>query len=84
MSRQKREWRLGNYSRIENKPKWISADMNSGIQLSDCYAGILGAAMIADRYGNFEPSYLEKIKQGKICGFGIKALSRNNNPKTFK
>lgn len=87
----KRKWRLGDYNRIENHPKWISADLNSGIQLADLYAGILGAAMIADTYGNYEPSYLEKIKhqirktkQGKICGFGVKALSKDNNPQSFK
>ena len=88
---EKREWRLGNYDRIENQPKWISADMNSGIQIADCYAGILGAAMIVDKFGDYEQSYLGKIKhqirktkEGKICGFGIKALSKDNNPKSFK
>ena len=85
-----RVWRLGNYGRIENQPKWITADLNSGIQMADIYCGILGAAMIADKYGNFEPGYIEKIKhqirktkKGKICGFGIKALSKDNNPKSF-
>jgi len=88
---QKRTWRLGNYERLINQPKWIPADSNSGIQLADQYAGVLGAAMIADKFGNFEPLYLEAIKHqirkskdGKICGFGIRALSKDNNPKSFK
>ena len=88
---QKRDWRLGDYNSLEEKPKWIAADTNSGIQLADCYAGILGSAMIADRYGNYEPSYLEKIKHqirisknGKISGYGIKAISADSDPKSFK
>ena len=59
--------------------------------MADLYAGILGAAMVADRYGNYEAMYLEKIKpqirkapEGQISGFGIKAISLDNNPKSFK
>ena len=85
-----RDWRLGNYSRLSDEPKWIAADSNSGIQLADLYAGILGAAMIPDRFGNFEASYLEKIKhqirtspQKKISGYGIKAISLDNDPQLF-
>jgi hypothetical protein len=88
---QKRVWRLGNYNRLTDQPKWIFAENNSGIQLADQYAGILGAAMIADRFGNFEASYLDKIKHqirtaknGKISGYGIKAISADNDPKSFK
>jgi hypothetical protein len=47
--------------------------------------------MIADKHGDFEPSYLEKIKHqirksknGKISGYGIKAISKDSNPKSFK
>jgi len=82
---------LDNYNNLTEQPKWIGADTNSGIQLADQYAGILGAAMIADRHGNFEPSYFEKIKhqirkskKGRISGYGIKAVSTNSNPKLFK
>jgi len=88
---QNKNWRLGSYQRLIDQPKWINADTNSGIQLADQYAGILGAAMIADKYGNFEPSYLEKIKHqirksknGKISGYGIKAITADGNPKLFK
>jgi hypothetical protein len=87
---QKRDWRLCNYHRLLDQPKWISADTNSGIQLADIYAGMLGAAMIPDQFGNFEASYLEKIrhqirtaKNGKISGFGIKAISASRDPKLF-
>jgi len=87
----KRNWRSSNYNRLINAPDWIRADSSSGIQLADIYAGILGAAVITDRFGDFETLYLEKIKQqirkstdGKISGFGIKALSVDNNPKSFK
>jgi len=87
----KRLWRLGNYTTLAEQPKWISADSNSGIQLADLYAGILGAAMIADKFGNFEAGYLEKVKHqirksraGKIGGYGIKAISADSNPKSFK
>ena len=86
-----RKWRFGDYNRLLEQPKWISADTNSGIQLADMYAGILGAAIISDRFGNFESSYLEKIKhqirkskKEKINGYGIKAISTDNNPMTFK
>ena len=88
---QNKNWRLGNYKRLIDQPKWINADTNSGIQLADQYAGILGAAMIADKYGNFAPSYLEKIKpqirkskKGNISGYGIKAITIDSNPKSFK
>ena len=87
----KRDWRKANYRNLLEQPKWIPAETNSGIQLADQYAGILGAAMIADSYGNFEPSYLEKIQHqirksenGKINGYGIKAISLDNNPQSFK
>ena len=87
----KRDWRLGDYNFLSEEPKWIAADLNSGIQLADCYAGILGSAMVADRYGNYEPSYLEKIKHqirkskdGKISGYGIKAISVDSDQKMFK
>ena len=101
-----RVWRLGNYDRLVDQPKWIFAENNSGIQLADRegnlrlsttgsvevqYAGILGAAMNADRFGNFEPSYMETIKHqirksvdGEISRYGIKAISANNDPKSFK
>jgi len=88
---QNREWKFSRYDRLVNKPKWIPAEVNSGIQLADMYAGILGAAMIADRHGDFEPSYLKTIKHqirkstdGIISGFGIRALSKDNNPQSFK
>jgi len=88
---QSKNWRLGNYYNLIDQPKWIEADSNSGIQLADQYAGILGAAIIADKYGAFEPLYLEKIKHqirkskhGKISGYGIKAISADSNPKSFK
>jgi len=88
---QNKIWRLGNYNCLTEQPKWIGADTNSGIQLADQYAGILWAAMIADKYGNYEPSYLEKIKHqirkskhGKISGYGIKAISADSNPRHFK
>jgi hypothetical protein len=87
----RRNWHSGNYDRLVNEPNWIGADTNSGIQLADMYAGILSAAIIADKFGDFEPSYLEKIKHqirksdhGKISGYGIKALSADNNPRSFK
>ena len=87
----KREWRLGNYKRLFDEPKWISADTNSGIQLADLYAGILGAAMIPDKFGNYEPSYLEKIRhqirksnKEKISGYGIKAISADKESALFK
>jgi len=88
---QNKSWRLGNYSSLIDQPKWIEADTNSGIQLADQYAGILGAAIIADRHGDFEPSYLGKIKHqirkskhGRISGYGIKVITINSNPKFFK
>ena len=88
---QRKNWRLGSYKCLAEKPKWIGADTNSGIQLADQYAGILGAAMIADRYGNFEALYIEKIKHqirksrhGKVSGYGIKAISADSNPRLFK
>jgi len=88
---QNKNWRLGSYNNLTEQPKWIAADTNSGIQLADQYAGILNAAMIADKFGDFEQSYLEKIKHqirksrhGKISGYGIKAISADNNPKSFK
>jgi hypothetical protein len=87
----KRDWRLCDYNRLLDEPKWISADSNSGIQLADLYAGILGAAMIPDRFGNYEAGYLEKIRhqirksaQGKVSGYGIKAISADNNPQSFR
>jgi len=87
----KRTWRLGDYNILLEQPKWIAADTNSGIQLADQYAGILGSAMLTDRFGAFEPSFLEKIKHqirtsenGIICGYGIKAISADNDPKSFK
>jgi len=87
----KRDWRLCNYNRLIDKPKWISANSNSGIQLADLYAGILGAAMIPDRFGNYEPAYLIKIKHQirksscqRISEYGIKAISLDNDPKSFK
>lgn len=86
-----RDWRSCNYSRLMEQPKWIQADTNSGIQLADLYAGILGAAMVADKYGDFESMYIEKIKHqirksenGKISGYGIKAISIDNVPESFK
>ena len=86
----KREWRLCNYKTLLDQPKWISADSNSGIQLADLYAGILGAAMIPDKFGNYEAAYLETIKHqirksyhGKISGYGIKAISTDNDPLSF-
>ena len=88
---QNKTWRLGSYNTLNEQPKWIASDTNSGIQLADQYAGILNAAMIADRHGDFEPSYLEKIKHqirksknGKISGYGIKAISADSDPKLFK
>jgi len=88
---QKRDWRKINYNVLLEQPKWIPADTNSGIQLADQYAGILGAAMIADKHGNFETSYLEKIKHqirkseyGKVNGYGIKAISADNDSQSFK
>ncbi|MDR3020777.1 MAG: DUF3800 domain-containing protein [Treponema sp.] len=85
------DWRKVNYNNLLEQPKWIPADTNSGIQLADQYAGILGAAMIADKHGNFEPSYLENIQhqirkseQGKINGYGIKAISADNDSQSFK
>ena len=88
---QNREWKLGRYDKLACQPKWIPADKNSGIQLADLYAGILGAAMREDNFGDYEPSYLEKIKhqirksdKGIICGYGIRALSKDNNPQSFK
>ena len=88
---QNKIWRLGSYKSLIEQPKWIAADTNSGIQLADQYAGILNAAIITDKFGDFEPSYLDKIKHqirksrnGKISGFGIKAISKDNNPKSFK
>ena len=87
----KRDWRSCNYSRLIDEPKWISADSNSGVQLADLYAGILGAAMISDRFGNYEAGYLERIRhqirksnRGEISGYGIKAISADNNPQSFK
>jgi hypothetical protein len=87
----KRDWRYCNYDRLINEPEWISADTNSGIQLADLYAGILGAAMIPDRFGNYEAVYLETIKHqirksnsGRISGYGIKAITWENNPRFFK
>lgn len=88
---QKRTWRLGDYNFLVDQPKWIFAVNNSGIQLADQYAGILSSAMNADRFGAYEPSYLESIKHqirtsnnGMICGYGIKAISLDNNPQSFK
>ena len=73
------------------QPKWIPSENNSGIQLADQYCGILGAAMLMDNFGSFEPYYLEKVKHqirksesGKICGYGIKAISVDEDPKSFK
>jgi len=47
--------------------------------------------MLMDNFGNYEPMYLEiikhqirKSKQGKISGYGIKAISADSNPKSFK
>ena len=86
-----RVWRIGDYKRLVDAPKWIFAENNTGIQLADQYAGILSSAMTADRFGNFEPSYLETIKQqvrkskdGKISRYGIKAMSADNDPKSFR
>ena len=86
-----RKWQSNNYNKLVDQPKWIAADLNSGIQLADVYSGILGAAMIPDKFGNFESSYLESIKHqirksphGQISGFGIKAISMDNNPQSFK
>jgi len=87
---QKWDWGLVNYNRLVDQPKWIPAENNTGIQLADQYSSILGAAMVTDNYGNFEPYYIEKIKHqirgknGKICGYGIKAISLDNDPKSFK
>jgi len=87
----KRDWHSCNYSRLSDQPKWISADSNSGIQLADLYAGILGAAMIPDKFGNYESAYLEKIKHQirkssnqTISEYGIKAISLDNDPRSFK
>ena len=86
-----RNWQSNNYHRLYEQPKWIPAVSNSGIQIADIYSGILGAAMLQDRFGNFEHSYLETIKhqirkssQGQISGYGIKAISLNNDPESFK
>lgn len=88
---QKRNWRLVKYDSLIEQPKWIPAESNSGIQLADQYAGILGAAMIPDKFGNYEAGYIETIKHQirksdneKISGFGIKAISTDNDPKMFK
>jgi hypothetical protein len=85
-----RDWRVCDYRCLYDEPKWISADSNSGIQLADLYAGILGAAMIADRFGNYENGYLRTIQhqirksaKGTINGYGIKALSADNKPQSF-
>jgi hypothetical protein len=47
--------------------------------------------MIPDRFGNYESAYLEKIKHQirkssnhKISGYGIKAISLDNEPQSFK
>ena len=86
-----RDWRPCDYNRLQDQPKWIAAVLNSGIQLADLYAGILGAAMIPDKFGNFEATYLENIRhqirkssEGKIIGYGIKAISMDNDPASFK
>jgi len=88
---QKRDWRNIKYNLLKKMPKWIPAENNAGLQLADQYAGILGAAMIADAYGNFEPTYIETVKHqirksedGKTSGYGIKAISLDNNPQSFK
>ena len=85
-----RDWKNIKYSNLLVPPTWIPAENNSGIQLADQYAGMLGSAMIMDNYGGFEPAYLEKIKHhirksdtGKISGYGIKAISADENPKSF-
>ena len=88
---QKRTWRLGDYNMLEDQPKWIYAKNNSGIQIADCYAGILNSAINADRFGAYEASFLVGIKHqirtsenGIICGYGIKAFSADNDPRKFK
>jgi len=68
-----RNWRLGDYDTLAEQPKWISVDSNSRIQLADLYAGILGAAMIADRFGNYEAGYF-----GKDQGAGKKIEIRKD------
>jgi hypothetical protein len=47
--------------------------------------------MVLDRFGGYENAYLEKIKhqirksrKGEISDFGIKAISKDENPKSFK
>jgi hypothetical protein len=88
---QNRNWRLVKYNSLIEQPKWIPAESNSGIQLADIYAGVLGAAMLPDKFGNYEPGYIEKIKHqirkskhGRINGFGIKAISTNKDSRAFK
>jgi len=46
--------------------------------------------MIPDRFGNYESSYMEKIKHqirksnnGKISGYGIKEISNDNDLKRW-
>ena len=87
----KRNWRLYDFNRLSDQPKWIPVDSNSGIQLADLYSGILGAAMIPDRFGNYEAAYLQKIKHQiqksshhKIDDYGIRTISADNDPKSFK
>jgi len=88
---QKRNWRNIKINLLLDMPKWIPSENNSGLQLADQYAGILGAAMLMDEYSNFEPSYLENVKHqirksesNKISGYGIKAISVDNDPLSFK
>jgi hypothetical protein len=87
----KRKWRLCDYHRQLDELKWIFVDCNSEIQPTDLYAVFLEAAMIPDRFGNYEAGYLEKTRhqvrksaQGKISGFGITAISADNDPQSFK
>jgi hypothetical protein len=93
-----RKYVAGEISRLEAitaiyviSDKKMVPDSNSGIQLADLYAGILGAAMIADRFGNYETGYLGTIKHqirksanGKINGYGIKLISADNSLQSFK
>lgn len=70
------------WSLLRKSPSFKDARENSGIQLADMYCGFLREAIFPNNFGEFEPSYLIKVKDqitrrpsGDSWGYGFKVMA---------
>jgi hypothetical protein len=60
------------------------------LQVADIVAGCLGAAITADRFGAYEPAYLERLRSliytrppGRITSYGMNIVGDSSAPHSF-